>query len=255
MRVNLMLILVLAWTLQGGATVLGAGFHGKKKKTVHQVRGALVTIDAGRAQCKADIDGQQEGMTGPTGRLAIEDVEPGEHYLHVRCPGRREISRFIAPRRGEKLHVNLEPSAPGSQGADVSPLDAAVSEIRLHRIVRQAIQLRASGQFGKAVDLLRQATMLDPKNSDLHREIGITFLLNHEWERARVEMLEAIHGDPESAEAHSGLAYAEEKLGDLDAALKEYRICTHLDTEDPSCRRHYIEVLGMLYEQKAQRKN
>ena len=69
-----------------------------------------------------------------------------------------------------------------------------------------------------------------------------------------MEMLEAVHHDPESAEAHSGLAYAYEKLGNLDDALKQYRICTHLDPADASYQRHYLEMLGELYGNEAKGK-
>ncbi len=255
MRAKLLITLAILLIVNGGVIGFGSIFHGKKKASAPSEHAAVVTVDTGLPQCKADIDGQPEGMTGSTGTLTIQAVEPGDHYLHVRCPAKREISRFMAPRPGEKLQIAIKPILAGSPSADVSPLEVAESEMRLRRMVRQAVQLRAAGQFQEAVKLLREATVLDPKNADLHRELGITFLLNHDWERARVEMLEAIHQDPESAEAHSGLGYAYEKLGNLAEALKQYHICTQLDPDDASYQQHYIEVLGNLYEQKAQHKH
>ncbi|MCL5005193.1 MAG: tetratricopeptide repeat protein [Acidobacteria bacterium] len=83
----------------------------------------------------------------------------------------------------------------------------------------------------------------------------LTFLLAHDWERARVEMREAIHHDPGNAEAHSGLAYASEKLGNLQEALNEYLICTHLDPHDASYQRHYTEVLGEIVARQEKRKH
>jgi Flp pilus assembly protein TadD len=147
----------------------------------------------------------------------------------------------------------IQPTAKGMSPGD--DLDAAQRETRLRHIVQQAVQLRANGNFQDTVRLLREATVLDPRNSDLHRELGITFLLTHDWERARVEMLEAVHLDPGNTEAHSGLAYAYEKLGDLEEALKEYRICTHLDSTDASYQRHYLEVLGEFSVQQTQHKH
>ena len=161
----------------------------------------------------------------------------------------------MAPHVGEKLEVDIRQAPASKSSAMVSPLDAAASEARLHRMVRQAVQLRSTSDFQQTVKLLREATLLDPKNSDLHRELGITFLLDHDWERARVEMLEAIHRDPGNAEAHSGLAYAYEKIGNLDEALNQYRICTHLDPGDASYQQHYVEILGEIAEQQAQRKH
>ena len=84
---------------------------------------------------------------------------------------------------------------------------------------------------------------LDPENSDLHREMGITFLLAKEWKRARVEMIEAIRHDQTDADAHNGLGYALEKLGDIDGALKEYRTATNLEPDDPTYRTHYFDAL------------
>ena len=88
------------------------------------------------------------------------------------------------------------------------------------------------------------ASRLDPENTDLHRELGITFLLAKDWPRARVEMLEAVRHDPQDADAHNGLGYALDKLGNLDGALKEYRIATHLEPDDSSYQQHYLDALG-----------
>jgi Flp pilus assembly protein TadD len=88
----------------------------------------------------------------------------------------------------------------------------------------------------------------------LHRELGITFLLAKDWKRARVEMLEALKHDPDDADAHNGLGYALEKLGELEPALREYRTATHLEPDDPSYRQHYIEALAKLSAQKAEKK-
>lgn len=254
MRVNLLLTLVIFLIVNVEVTGSAGGFHGKKKNSARDEHATAVAVDTGLPQCKVDVDGQPQGMTGPAGKLNIPQIKPGDHYLHVECPGRPEVSRFLVPRRGEKLQVAIAPTTPGSHAPGASGLAAAESKMRLRHIVRQAVQLRANGQFEDAVKLLREATVLDPKNADLHRELGITFLLDHEWERARVEMHEAIHQEPDSAEAHSGLAYAYEKLGNLDEALKQYRICTHLDPTDASYQRHYVEVLGEVYGQQSQRK-
>ena len=101
---------------------------------------------------------------------------------------------------------------------------------------------------------LRDAAKLDPENSDLHCELGITFLLGKDWKRARVEMLEAVRHEPTNADAHNGLGYALEKLGKLDDALKEYRTASKLDPEDSSYRQHYVDALGKLYAQQAGKK-
>jgi Flp pilus assembly protein TadD len=144
-------------------------------------------------------------------------------------------------------------SPSGGATGDAVP-DAAESKVELRQLVQKAVELRAAGLFDEAVAKLHEATQRDPENSDLHRELGITFLLAKEWKRARVEMLEAIKHDPDDADAHNGLGYALEKLGELEPALGEYRTATHLEPDDPTYRQHYIEALAKLTAQKSEKK-
>jgi len=133
-------------------------------------------------------------------------------------------------------------------------LSLAEVEIQLRQLVQQAAQLRARGRLDEAVERLRAALKLDAENSDLHRELGITFLLGKDWKRARVEMLEAIRHDPTDADAYNGLGYALEKMGDLEAAVKQYRMATHLDPADPTYRTHYFDILSRLAQESAKKK-
>lgn len=248
------MVLLLGFALAGNSYCAAKWFRGKSKKSSKQDSAVTVVVDSGLAECKVDVDGEGAGITNAKGILSIEDVEPGDHYVHVQCPEKRDMSYFISPPPGKQLRIEAQASATTSPVGVASPLSRVETDMQLRRMVTQAVQLRADGQFEEAVELLRKATVLDPRNGDLHRELGITFLMFHDWERARVEMLEAIHREPDSVDAHSGLAYALEKLGDLDGSLKQYRICTHLDPDDTTYRDHYVEVLGMLYAQKAQKK-
>ena len=134
----------------------------------------------------------------------------------------------------------------GNDAAPVSPIEDAEKRMKLNHSVQQAVRLRARGELDQTVRLLREATRLDPENSDLHRELGITFLLGKDWSRARVEMLEAIRHDSQDADAHNSLGYALDKLGDLDGAIREYRIATHLEPDDSSYQQHYLDALGKL---------
>ena len=84
--------------------------------------------------------------------------------------------------------------------------------------------------------------------------MGITFLAAKEWKRARVEMLEAIRHDPTDAEAHNGLGYALEKLGNLQDAMEEYHTASKLEPTDLTYRRRYIGALAKISEQQALKK-
>lgn len=253
MQTRYQFALFLTLTFVSNAYGLPKWFHGKK----HGKRAtpASISVVSGTKSCKVDVDGEDAGITGSDGVLMVKDVDPGDHYVHVQCPNQRETSSFISPAAGQHMEVDARGAATNSQLADSASINPAASEMELRHIVSEADQLRSSGQFKEAVELLRKAATLDPRNGDLHRELGITFLMFHDWESARIEMLEAVRREPENVDAHSGLAYALEKLGDLDEALKQYKVCTQLDPHDTSYRDHYVQVLGQLYAEKAEKRH
>lgn len=247
--------LSISLALAANTYAFGKWFHSKAKKSSRQGSTAVVVADSGLPGCKVDIDEVGSGITGAKGTLLIEGVEPGDHYLHVQCPGHRNVAYFISPHAGQRLQINAEEAVTASESAGTNPADPVVPTRERRHMVTQAVELRASGEFKQAVDLFREASALDPRNGDLHRELGITFLMNHDWQEAKVEMLEAIRLEPNSVGAHSGLAFALEKLGDLKGALNQYRICTKMDPHDTSYRDHYVEVLGLLYAQQKRKKH
>jgi cytochrome c-type biogenesis protein CcmH/NrfG len=215
---------------------------------------AQVTVRARGPGCSVDLDGQQVGKTDDHGVLILPEVEPGDHYLHLRCPGEEEKAFFISPRSGENVAVDGKKAEEASNPNAIPALSLAEVKFQLRQLVQQAVQLRARGRLDEAVERLRAALKLDAENSDLHRELGITFLLGKDWKRARVEMLEAIRHDPTDADAYNGLGYALEKMGDLEAALKQYRMATQLDPADPTYRTHYFDLLSRLAQERAKKK-
>ena len=236
--------LLLVLTSAAGVSVLA--FPADKRGT----EPAQVTVHAKKSGCSVELDALPPQTTDAQGNAVIHDVEPGDHYLHVRCPDEpEETAYFVTARAGENVTIEHPPAATAD-----SRLEPAEATIKLRQLAKEAVQLRSQGQLDEAVKELREATKLDPENSDLHRELGITFLLNKDWKRGRVEMLEAIRHDPTDADAHNGLGYALEKLGELDLALKEYRMATHLEPDDLSYRQHYIDALGKLAAQQGEKK-
>lgn len=207
---------------------------------------AKVIVQAGQAGCQVQLDADAARPTDANGSLTVESVDPGDHYLHVLCPGKPEATYFISPKANQSPQIQVQPPVP----PPTDPVVMARNQVELRRLVQQAAQLRAQAHEGEAVTALRQAMKLDPQNSDLHRELGVTFLLAKDWKSARVEMTEAIRHDQSDADAHNGLGYALEKLGDLDGALKEYRIATNLDPDDPTYRTHYLDALVKLQARK-----
>jgi cytochrome c-type biogenesis protein CcmH/NrfG len=215
---------------------------------------AQLTVRARGPACTVDLDNQRVGKTDDHGVLVLPEVEPGDHYLHLRCPSEDEKAFFISPRSGEHVALDGNKAEEASNPQANPALSLAEARIQLRQLVQQAVQLRAQGRLDEAVERLRAALKLDAENSDLHRELGITFLLDKDWKRARVEMLEAIRHDPTDADAYNGLGYALERMGDLDEAVKQYRMATQLDPADLTYRTHYFDILSKLAQERAKKK-
>lgn len=213
---------------------------------------ARLTINAGKPGCKVDVDGTPAGKTDAQGRLVLHEITPAAHYVHVGCPQTPEATIFVSPGPGSNTSVTAGPSQTDADaGLGVGPEG---NNLELRKLLSDAGDDRSNGQFPDAVHALRRAIQLDPSNAGLHHELGVTFLMIRDWPDAAVELREAIHDDPSSAGAHSGLGYALEKIGDLNAALDQYRLAVHLDPQDSSYEDHYVQVLGMLAVEKAERK-
>jgi hypothetical protein len=235
--------------------LIPASLHGfSSSDKAREQAAAQVTVRARGPGCLVDIDGQGRGKTDDHGLLVTPDIEPGDHYLHLRCPGIEVKAFFISPRSGENLTLegNKAEEASNPQGNPApGPADAGS---QLRQLVQQGVQLRGRGRLDEAVGHLRAALKLDAENSDLHRELGITFLLGKDWKRARVEMLEAIRLDPTDADAYNGLGYALEKIGDLNEAVRQYRMATRLDPSDATYRTHYFDILSKLAQENTKKK-
>ena len=238
-------IVCLGWASVAPAATVSADSSGQL---------VFVSFAAG---CAVEIDARSAGKTDPKGGLTLTETDTGDHYLHVDCPGQAEQEFFVSLKPGQRTVVKPKPPAdpPAPLDAAQSPAPSpaqslAQSRQQLSDLVQQAAEARTAGRFDEAIAGLRRATELDPANSDLHRELGITFLLLKDWKRARVEYLEAIKHDPGEAESHNGLGYALEKLGNIDAAAAEYRAATHLDPDDGEYREHYFKALAMIEAEK-----
>jgi hypothetical protein len=207
---------------------------------------AEVDVHADQQGCAVDLDADEIGVTDRHGDFVFTGVEPGDHYLHVRCSAKNEQGFFLSPHPGERLELQAATGRNTQASTPSVGLEAAQARIELQQAIQRALHLRAAGSLEEAVALLRQAARLDSENPDLHRELGITLLLGKDWKRARIEMIEAVRHDPQNADAHNGLGYALEKLGELKAALKEYRTATQLEPDDPSYREHYVGLMAKL---------
>lgn len=206
-------------------------------------------IEGFGAACTVELDASPAGKTDSQGQVLLDDIASGDHYVHVACAGQAEQAFLISPKPGERIQVR-----PRNPAAAPSGLEAAAAHRELQGLVQKAVQARTAGHSAEAVADLRRAAELDPENPDLHRELGITFLLMKDWQRARIEYLEAIKHDPNEADSHNGLGYALDKLGETQAAANEFRTATRLEPDDDTYREHYIEALAELEAQKGKEK-
>ncbi len=213
---------------------------------------AKVIVHTGIANCRVEIDGALLGTTDSSGTLAKDDVEPGDHYVHVICPQKPDAGFFISPQAGVEAPIDAT-KTPATPNADEDPTTIAKNKARLRNSCKRRFNTEMS-QNDQAVAALRQAMEMDPENVGVYREMGITFLLAKEWSRARVEMIEAIRHNRTDADAHNGLGYALEKLGKLDAAVKEYHLATQLEPDDASYRTHYYDALVKIQARKEKEK-
>lgn len=210
---------------------------------------AAIALRGFPAGCAVNLDADAVGKTNAQGELALTNVAAGDHYLHVDCAGQPTQAFFESTKPAGRVELKPAATAPAE-----SPLEAAESRQELIKLLQKAVQARTAGHTDEAITDLRRATELDPENPDLHRELGITFLLAKDWERARVEYVEAVRHDPSEAESHNGLGYALEKLGDILAASKEFRIAMQIEPDDKSYQEHYTETILALQEMKEKAK-
>lgn len=209
----------------------------------HASPSGQITVITGSPDCGVDLDGASAGTTNAQGRLVLSDADPSDHYVHIDCPGKPERTVFITLEPGQQLEIGAAPSSsPGTR----SPLSPAENNLEVRQLLVQAVNLRGDGRFPEAVRVLHRAVSLDPENPNLHHELGTTFLMVGDWDRARIELLETLRHDPNDADAHNALGFAYEKLGEIKPALDQYRIATHLDPSDDSYQRHYLEALALL---------
>ena len=208
-----------------------------------------ILIRTAIADCEVSLNAVRLGQTGPQGTLILTGIDAGEHYLQLQCPEFNTISQLVVvkPLEAQSFEFQFRRTA-DRHSTSVEAVTAAAKGLRERRVhLRKAFRLRHESKWPEAVKELRQASVLDPTNADIHQDLGVTFLLMKEWKRAVVELREAIRLDPESAEAHNHHGYALEKIDELEAALNAYRAAAQLDPADPTYRQRYTNMLGKIY--------
>ncbi len=112
---------------------------------------------------------------------------------------------------------------------DGNPEDAAATQ--LLGVVRFQ-----QGDRGRALELLRRATVLAPDMAEAHHNLGLVLSRGGEFEAAAVSFLQAVELRPEYADAWLNLGVAERALGRMDGAGKAFAKAAKLAPQDPGPR-------------------
>jgi membrane associated rhomboid family serine protease/Tfp pilus assembly protein PilF len=129
--------------------------------------------------------------------------------------------------------VPASPQDEPSQAAVIIPvlvvalaMAAAVDHYRTSRAVMrllgESVRLRAAGQGDRALERIREASRLAPRDERPHEELGSLYLQQGQVPEAIREFEEARRWSPDSTRARLGLALAYRQKGDLANAQKMF---------------------------------
>jgi tetratricopeptide (TPR) repeat protein len=104
---------------------------------------------------------------------------------------------------------------------------------------RLGAALYSQGKPAEAVEPLRRAVALQPRNEFYLRWLGFVLNAQGKHEEASAALRQAVELVPTSAEAHGYLGDALRGLGRLDEALKSYRRCLALTPPNAPIRGHW----------------
>jgi len=110
------------------------------------------------------------------------------------------------------------------------------------------------GDTAAAIDAARQATVLDPLNVNVHRTVGIAFVLAHQYSDAIAAYQAALSLTPDDARLHALIGEARYLMGDLQAARASCELAS-ADQVGRECLAVTYRRIGMRSEADAVLKN
>jgi tetratricopeptide (TPR) repeat protein len=158
----------------------------------------------------------------------------------------RQLFSGDYPRRG----VDYEAKLPDGQIGGINRPDKTFSRVpepksRLQELLEIADASLEKGDNLEAKKALQSALVLDERNPEVLRRLGVVYMNMNDYSDARkiYEMLLEI--DPDDDLAHSSLANALHKLGEDEAALAHHRRAVELD---PDYAPHHYNYANTLYD-------
>lgn len=115
-----------------------------------------------------------------------------------------------------------------------------VPELRTNQTFVDAMQAHQQGKHAEAERGYREVLKLDPGNPDALHGIGLLAIQSGHADLARKLIRRAVQIAPNAAPFRNNLAIAHKMLGNVDAAIAEYRRCLDMDPEYHTSRANLI---------------
>ncbi|PYS51386.1 MAG: hypothetical protein DMF68_04560 [Acidobacteria bacterium] len=121
------------------------------------------------------------------------------------------------------------------------------------------------GRLNEATAEIEQANVLDPLSHEINSDLGLSFFLSRQYERAIEQFEKALEMDPNSIWTRVFMGWAYEQKGDYEAAIREYERAAQLDGSPlilaalghtyvmAGSRDEALKVLAEMKEQQARR--
>lgn len=159
-----------------------------------------------------------------------------------------------APLLGQKIPDSAQKAfAQGqelaSQNQPKKAVEAFAEAVRLAPHYRDAhlyyaMQLDVSGDHGRAVSAYEAAAKAFPKDAEIHAEWGTTLIMLKRFDAAVKVLEKAVALAPKELGWLTDLAYAKNRAGDTQGALKLYDQAFSLGFAEPIARRQYGDALA-----------
>ena len=158
----------------------------------------------------------------------------------------RQLFSGDYPKRG----VDFEAKLPDGQIGGVNRPDktfsrAAEPKSRLQELLEIADESLEKGDNLEAKKALQSALILDERNPEVLRRLGVVYMNMNDYSDAREVYELLLEIDPDDDLAHSSLANALHKLAEDEAALEHHRRAIALD---PDYAPHHYNYANTLYD-------
>ncbi len=158
----------------------------------------------------------------------------------------RQLFSGDYPRRG----VDYEAKVPDERLGGVNRPDKTFaretpSKDRLEELLEIADESLEKGDNLEAKKALQSALILDEKNPEVLRRLGVVYMNMNDYSDAREIYETLLAQDPTDDLAHGSLANALHKLGEEEKALEHHREAIRLD---PAYAPHHYNYANTLYE-------